>query len=341
MVHVSRRAFTAALLSGLLPRYAKAQTSTIMVANDDVEFDDILRERIDTLMRTGHGAEVLHEAPMEATDLIRSDATARPNGRNFDVICLDELSMYGVAQSGLLAHINKTNLATVDTIRPSLNKGTSIAILQSIQAIAYNTRLVHSRPISLMELWSEANRGRVGLSRKQIIANTIYAAVAGGGSIMDLGPSRARLQQWRSLDIKVYPSDAALGAALKRGEVRLAMAPMASVYVWRKSDPSINSTVPQEGTISIRQEVAVQSGTRDMAKAFAYLDLMLDPSFQKRLALERGFVPTVKSVSSDIEIAGERTLGERSQRSLWHADLAYLWEQRAAILRNWKEVFSA
>ncbi len=338
MMHVTRRTLTSALLTAaFFPGLARAQSSTIMVVNANREFDDILRYEIDDTMRSQHRAEVLHDASLPREHLFGLIADENSRKETPDVLCLDEFDMDIAARTGALEEISSLNVPRIDAIRPSWRKKTSVVSMGSAQAIVYNPSKVPDPPRSLRDLWSSKYRNRIGLADTQLLANVIYAAVAGDGSVSDISSAEAKLRQWRSLGAKIFASDEAIASALSHGDIWLTIAPVAHAYIWERAGIPIDYEVPQEGTFISHFEAAVPKSARNKAKAFEYLNLMLEPASQARIAKDRGFSPSVRDVSLDGRLADALCVEQRASSQLWQLDAAHLADQKNTALKLWKE----
>ena len=114
---------------------------------------------------------------------------------------------------------------------------------------------------------------------------------------MTTSPASA-LMEMRSLDVKIYPSNEALAAALKCEEVWLTLMWLARGFMWKKAGIPVEHAVPAEGATSICFEMAVPKNARNRDGGMAYLNAMLDPRAQTAFADRMGYAPTVNDAGA-------------------------------------------
>jgi putative spermidine/putrescine transport system substrate-binding protein len=198
---------------------------------------------------------------------------------------------------------------------------------------------VTTPPTGFADMWDPKYRGRVGLSDILYSTNTFAAAMAGGGSFSDYGPSQAKLMELRALDAKIYPSNEALATALKEEEVWMTPMWLARGYMWQKAGIPLRHVVPREGVYAILFEAAMTRNSRNKDAAYAYLDAMLRAEAQVAFADRMGYLPTVTDARLPPAVAAAISLSEADQARLRSPDYDYLIRSHSQILDFWNRQF--
>lgn len=319
----------------------RAQSSQAVVGTWGGDYAELLRTMIDDPILKPQGIEALQDvanADPRKTKLIAE----RQNRRGaMDIACLSDTDMYIIAQQGILEDVPAEKMRNGSSILPILRKPYSIPHIYSFRVILYNPNRVPTPPKSYADLWDPKWRGRVGLSDILYMANTESAALAGGGSVNDYEPAKKKLLEWRSLDVKIYPSNEALASALKSEEVWLTIMWMARGVMWQKSGIPLQHVVPSEGATPTVFEAAVPKNARNKENAWRYLDAMLDPKSQIGFAERMGFAPTVTSAKLPPELEARVTLSEADRAKLLKPDYGYLMRSQPEVLDFWNKQFKA
>src|SRR5215475_10609506 len=244
-----------------------------------------------------------------------------------DVACLSDVDAYLVASTNAFETIDAAKVPRLDKVFAELRTDTAIPHIYSAQVILYNENLVKAPPTSWADLWDPKWRGRIGLADILYPANTLAAALAGGGSVSNYDPAEKKLMELRSLDVKIYPSNEALAAGLKSEEVWLTVMWLARGFMWKKAGIPLSHVVPKEGAASIVFEASVPRNARNKEGGFAYLGAMLDPKAQIAFADKMGYVPTVSDASLPEDIASQIALSEADRAKLLKPDYKYQAER--------------
>jgi putative spermidine/putrescine transport system substrate-binding protein len=165
------------------------------------------------------------------------------------------------------------------------------------------------------------------------------AAIAAGGSERDYEPGKRKLMELRSLDVKIYPSNEALAAALKSEEVWVTIMWLARGFMWKKAGIPVEAAVPEEGATSICFEMSVPRNARNRDGAFKDLDAALDARAQGAFADRMGYAPTVTDAVLPPELARQISLTEAQQAKLRTPDYAYIAANQVALIDFWNKEF--
>lgn len=319
----------------------RAQSNQVIVGTWGGDYGQLLGSEIDKPLLAPAGIEVLQDvanADPRKTKLLAEKQSRRGT---MDVACLSDSDMNIVAQQEIFEPVTADKVSRLNAVFPELQKAYAIPHIYSAQVVLYNPNKVNPAPKGFADLWDPRWKGRVGFSDILYSANTIAAALAGGGGISNYEPAKKKLMELRSLDAKIYPSNEALAAALKSEEVWITVMWLARGFMWKKAGIPLAHVVPQEGAPAIVFEAAIPRNSRNKENAFKYLNAMLDPKAQIAFADKMGYVPTVKDAKLPAELSQQINLTEAERSRLLQPDYAYATQKNSEILDFWNKQFKA
>jgi putative spermidine/putrescine transport system substrate-binding protein len=337
---LTRRSALAATLTAGLPGFVAAQGSgQVVVGTWGGDYGDLLASNIDKPLLAPKGIEVLQDVgPQDPrkTKLIAERASRRGS---MDVCCLSDVDMFTMAQQGVFESIEASRVPNLGKAIPSLKRPYSAPHIYSAKVVLYNPSKVSAPPQSYADLWDPKYRGRVGLVDILHLQNMEAASLVAGGTEHDYEPGKKKLMELRSLDVKIYPSNEALAAALKSEEVWLTIMWLARGFMWKKSGIPVEHAVPSEGATSICFEMAVPKNARNRDGAMAYLDAALDARAQTAFADRMGYAPTVTDAQLPAELAKQISLTPEQQAKLRTPDYEYIAKNQVALIDFWNKEF--
>ncbi|WP_407165277.1 PotD/PotF family extracellular solute-binding protein [Bradyrhizobium sp. ORS 111] len=341
---ISRRHFLSAgagaatvLASGA--HVAHAASGQVVVGTWGGDYGQLLSDLIDKPLLAPKGIEVLQDVANADPRKTKLLAERQSRRGSMDVACLSDSDHYIVATTNVFDTVDASKVSRLDKVFPELRTDTAIPHIYSAQVILYNENLVKTPPTSWADLWDPKWRGRVGLADILYPANTLAAALAGGGGVSNYDPAEKKLMELRSLDVKIYPSNEALAAGLKSEEVWLTSMWLARGFMWKKAGIPLSHVVPKEGAVSIVFEASVPRNARNKEGGFAYLDAMLDPKAQIAFADKMGYVPTVSDAVLPEDLAKHVSLSEADRAKLLKPDYKYQTERSQRTLDFWNKQF--
>jgi putative spermidine/putrescine transport system substrate-binding protein len=318
---------------------ARADSGQVVVGTWGGDYGQLLSDLIDKPLLVPRGIEVLQD--VASADPRKTKLLAERESRrgSMDVACLSDVDAYLVASMNTFEPVDATRVPRLDKVFPELRTETAIPHIYSAQVILYNANQVKVPPVAYADLWDPKWKGRVGLADILWSANTLAAALAGGGSVSNLDPAEKKLMEWRSLDVKIYPSNEALAAALKSEEVWLTVMWLARGFMWKKAGIPLSHVIPKEGAASIVFEASVPRNARNKDGGFTYLSAMLDPKAQVAFADKMGYVPTVTDAVLPEDLAKQVALSEEERAKLLKPDYKYYAERSPRTLDFWNKQF--
>ncbi|MGJ5181833.1 ABC transporter substrate-binding protein [Bradyrhizobium oligotrophicum] len=342
---ISRRHFlsasagVAALASGVPT--ARAEGGQLVVGTWGGDYGQLLSDIIDKPLMAPKGYEIVQDVANADPRKTKLLAERQSRRGSMDVSCLSDNDAYIVSQSDVFEKVDAAQVKRLDKVFPELRSEIAIPHIYSAQVILYNTNQVKTPPQSFADLWDPKWRGRIGLSDILYPNNTLAAALAGGGGIGNLDPAEKKLMDWRSLDVKIYPSNEALASALKSEEVWITTMWLARGFMWKKSGIPLGHVVPKEGTPAVVFQASVPKNAKNKAGGFAYLDAMLDAKAQGGFADKMGYVPTVTDAVLPEDLAKQVSLTEAERARLLKPDYAYAAGRSQRTLDFWNKEFKA
>jgi putative spermidine/putrescine transport system substrate-binding protein len=346
MIMISRRHFlsagmgAAATLASTSPR-ARAEAGQVVVGTWGGDYGQLLSDLIDKPLLAPKGIEVLQDVANADPRKTKLLAERQSRRGSMDVACLSDSDAYVVAATNAFEAVDEKKVPRLDKVFPELRTETAIPHIYSAQVILYNVNQVKTAPTGYADLWDPRWRGKVGMVDILYPANTLAAALAGGGGVSNFDPAEQKLMELRSLDVKIYPSNEALAAALKSEEVWLTVMWLARGFMWKKAGIPISHVVPKEGVAPILFEASVPRNARNKEGGFAYLDAMLDPKAQIAFADKMGYVPTVSDAVLPEDIAKQVALSEAERAKLLKPDYKYQTERLQRTLDFWNKQFKS
>jgi putative spermidine/putrescine transport system substrate-binding protein len=341
---ISRRRFlsasaAAATMLASNPSIARAEGGQVVVGTWGGDYGQLLNDLIDKPLLAPKGIEVLQDVANAEPRKTKLLAERQSRRGSMDVACLSDSDHYIVENTDAFEAVDAAKVPRLDKVFPELRTKTAIPHIYSAQVILYNVNQVKTPPTAWADLWDPKWRGRVGLVDILFPNNTLMAALAGGGGVSNYDPAEKKLMELRSLDVKIYPSNEALAAALKSEEVWLTSMWLARGFMWKKAGIPLSHVVPKEGAVSIVFEASVPRNARNKDGGFTYLDAMLDPKAQVAFADKMGYVPTVSDAVLPEDIAKQVSLSEADRAKLLKPDYKYLTDRSQRTLDFWNKQF--
>jgi putative spermidine/putrescine transport system substrate-binding protein len=216
----------------------------------------------------------------------------------------------------------------------------SIPHIFSAMTLVYNTEKFPTPPDSLEVLLDPKWKGQVGFSDILYLYNAVFVGLGAGGDTKSFDGGKRFLAKLKPNAPRIYPSNEAVAAAFKSGEIAIACMWKARALQWRDSGLPLGFVIPKEGSVPVAFEAAVAKNSRNKDAAWEYLNAMLDPQGQIAFAEKMGYAPTVTNASLPEPL--KRVGFSDAEVKLLHAyDLKGLTEKKADILEFWNKEFKA
>ncbi len=261
----SRRALMlgggAACVTGLLRinlpgRAQSAACGRVVVGTWGGDYANFLDTYLHHQLQSGAGLEVATDlgpaSPRKSKLLAERN---RPQG-SVDIVCLDQTDMYQMARQGVLQDLSSGDVPNAARVIEPLRKAYSVPHVYSARVIVYNPEKM-PKPGSYRDLWHPDCAGKIGFADLLAVSVLESAALAWGGGPSDYEPGKAKLLELKKTGVRLYPSNEALAAALKFGEIWATVMWRARAYQWRRAGIAVESAVPEEGATPITFEAGL------------------------------------------------------------------------------------
>lgn len=326
------------------PRPALAQgdeCKQVVVGTWGGDYEQLLVENIHKPLMTPQGIEVLTDVADQNTRKAKLRAEHHARRGSMDVACLGEADMYEMAQQDMFTDPDPKLVTNMANVLPKLKRSYSVPHIYSAKVIVYNSDKVKPAPQSYADLWDPKFKGRVGLVDLLYFQFIESAALISGGNARNYEPGKAKLLELKGMDVKLYPSNETLAAALKSEEVWLTIMWRARAVQWKNAGIPVASAVPKEGATPIIFEAAVPRNAPDKPCGMRYLNAMLDPAAQVGFARKMGYVPTVTDATLPADLKQTLDFTPEEQANFFIPDLGYIAQHNAEWLEWWNKVFKA
>ena len=337
-ITATRRSLLAAGAGALLATPARA-AGTVVVATYGGDYSALLISEVEKPLLLPKGIEPSQTIGQPAERKTKLTAERASRRGSMDVTHLSDTDMFQMAQLGALEPVPADAVPNAARAIPALRKPYSVPHIYSAQVVLYNPDKVPVPPKSYADLWDPKYRGRVAIADGNSTSILFAAALAGGGSMTDWEPAKAKMMALRSLDCKIYPSNESLAAGWKSEEVWLAPMWLARGFMWKKAGLPMAHVVPAEGATPVAFEAAVPKNARNKEDAWAYCNAMLDPRAQLGFADRMGYVPTVTDAVLPPDLLAQIGFSPENQAGFKTYDYEYVNKNAQAMQSFWEKEF--
>ena len=333
----TRRSLLAA--AGALAAPTAHAAGTVVVGTFGGDYSALLISEVEQPLLAPQGIEPSQAIGQPAERKTKLTAERGSRRGSMDVAHLSDTDMFQMAQLGTLELVAADAVPNAAHAIAALRKPYSVPHIYSAQVVLYNPDKVPVPPRSYADMWDPKYRGRVAVADGNSTSILFAAALAGGGSMTDWEPAKAKMMAMRSLDCKIYPSNEALAAGWKAEEVWIAPMWLARGFMWKKAGLPMAHVVPAEGATPVVFEAAVPRNARDKDNAWAYLNAMLDPRAQLGFADRMGYVPTVTDAALPPDLMAQIGFSPEDQARFKTYDYEYVATNAQAMLDFWNKEF--
>jgi putative spermidine/putrescine transport system substrate-binding protein len=344
MTHDSRRrtllqgAAGAALIPalGLTSREARANDNQVIVGTWGGDYQNLLQKIVNPQAK---GLEIIYDTGNAVARTTKVRAEAKSRRGSMDVALLADLDMYELSVAGVLEPITNQQVPRKGEVFEPLLTPYSIPHIFSAMVLVYDTTKFKTPPRSFSQALDPALKGRVGFSDIIFNFNVLFAGLSNGGNTSSFDAGMKQLMKLKANGPKVFPSNEAVAAALKSGEIWMTCMWKARALQWQKSGLPLGFVIPDEGAVPVTFEAAVPKNARNKKAAYDYMGAMLAPQGQVEFADAMGYAPTVRDAKMSAELAARVAFTPDELKRLRALDLKELLAQKAQVLDFWNKDF--
>lgn len=321
---------------GLSTAYAQSDEKKVVVGTWGGDYQKLLQRIVNPQAK---GLEVIYDTGNAVARMTKVRAEAKSRRGSMDVTLLADLDMYELSVAGALEPIGNQQVPRKAQVFDTLLTPYSIPHIFSAMVIVYDTTKIKTPPTSFNQALDPSLKGRVGFSDIIFNFNVLFAGLANGGNTSSFEAGMKFLMNLKGNQPKVFPSNEAVAAALKSGEIWMTCMWKARALQWQKAGLPLGFAIPQEGAVPVTFEAAVPRNTRNKQAAFDYLGAMLAPQGQVEFADAMGYAPTVRDAKMSAELAARVGFTPDELKRLRALDLKQLLAQKAQVLDFWNKEF--
>ena len=142
-------------------------------------------------------------------------------------------------------------------------------------------------------------------------------------------------------DPKIFPSNEAVAAALKSGEIWMTCMWKARALQWQDAGLPLGFVVPKEGAVAVTFEGAVPKNARNKPGAWKFLNAMMDPKGQVEFARAMGYAPTVRNADLPADLKARVSFSDSELKRVLPYDSKSLVSEKVEVLEYWNKSFKA
>lgn len=322
----------------LAPSLARAADNDVVVGTWGGDYENLLQKFIAPSM-TKAGINVVYDTGNAVARTTKLKAEHGSRRGSMDVALLGDLDMYEAYRGEALAAPDAKLVPNLVNVYDQFRTSYSIPHIFSAMVIVYNKDKFKTPPDSFKLALDPEYKGRVGFSDLLFNFNTLFVGLAGGGKADSFEPGEKFLTELKKNQPKVYPSNEAVAAAFKSGEIWMACMWKARALQWRDAGLPVEYVIPKEGAIPVTFEGAVPKNSRNPKAAWQYANALLDPQGQQQFARAMGYAPTVRNAGLPPDLQARVGFTEEELKRIHRYDLKVLYETKNACLDFWNKSF--
>jgi putative spermidine/putrescine transport system substrate-binding protein len=325
----------------MLANPAVAQDKTLVLGGYGGSFETLMKEHVIPPFEKEHGVRVQF-VPGNSTENLARLQAQREN-QEMDVVFLDDGPMYQGVALGFCDTI--ADAPVLEDIYDIARMGTEKAIGAGFVAtgFAYNKKMFEEKgwapPSSWMDLADAKFRGLVSIppiSNTYGLHTLVMMARLHGGGEADIDPGFTAMVEKVAPNVLVFePSSGKMSELFQSGEIALSI--WGSGRVKSLADTGFPAAFgyPEEGAVALMVGVCpiVDSDVPEEAQAF--IQYVLSPEVQARLAETMGFGPTNSKTELAPEIAEGLPYGPENIAKLVAVDWDTINPKREEWTQRW------
>lgn len=324
----------------MIPGMAHAAGSDVIVGTWGGDYQRLLQQHIEPLVAKD-GIKVIYDTGNATARNTKLKAERNSRRGSMDVPILGDLDMYDASAANVFIPVSEKLVPNLANVIDTFKTPYSIPHIFSAMVLVYNKEQVPGGLTSFKDTLDPKFKGRVAFSDILFNFNTLFVGLAEGGKGDSFEPGYEFLRKLKSNEPKVFPSNEAVAAAFKSGEIWVACMWKARALQWRDAGLPLEFVIPEEGAIPVTFEAAVPKNSRNQENAWKYMNALLDPEGQVHFARSMGYAPTVKNATLPADLQARVGFTEAELARIHPYNLEKLASQRSTSLDFWNKEFKA
>ncbi|MCQ8780657.1 ABC transporter substrate-binding protein [Mangrovibrevibacter kandeliae] len=319
---------------------AAAQEKVLSVAAYGGSFEQLMREQVFPAFEKEHNVRIEYTAGNSTDTLARLVATK--SGPQIDVAIMDDGPMYQAIALGLCQDLTSAPVYgdLYDTAKVSGNKATGLGVVAT--GLMYNTDYFKQQgwdaPTSWADLKDAKYKGKLvvpPLSNTYGLHALIMEAGLAGGSEQDIDPGFKAFTDEIGPNVLAYePSPGQMTALFQNGQAVLSVWGSARINSLKTTGFPVQMVYPKEGAVALGILGCPVAG-RSQPEAQAFLQYLLSPEVQQKLAIGYGYGPVNKNAKLTDEQAADIPYGPERVGKLRKVDWDYVNQHREEWNTRW------
>ncbi|HEX8164643.1 MAG TPA: extracellular solute-binding protein [Beijerinckiaceae bacterium] len=283
------------------PHVAKAQVPTLKITTWGGKWGDVMKGEVLPAFEKEMKCKV--EAD-QAFPYIPKLAASSPKDPLYDVLHSNSNEQWSALDQGLVMDkIGVKEVPNVKDVHPYAvsEKVVGVTIFTSAVGLGYRT----DRGLTPPKSWNDLADPKLAGSRGgyQIPVNSLGQAhlmLLGklhGKGLTDLDAAYKALERLKPMKLVDFTGQ--MEKMLLSGEVAVGIIHDSGVYRYDGQNQPVDFAAPSEGVLALEQVLNVTPGSKVKELAFAYIDYMLRPDVQKKLAEAVWYSPANRTVKLD------------------------------------------
>ncbi|MDF3061273.1 MAG: transporter substrate-binding protein [Microvirga sp.] len=283
------------------PQVAQAQAATLKITTWGGKWGEVMKGEVLPAFEKEFKCKV--EVDQAFPYLPKLQASAK-NAPIYDVLHANSNEQWRAAVDGLVVEkITQNEVPNIKELYPYAvsDKIAGVTIFTSAIGLGYRTDKGLTPPKSWKDLADPKLAGQRG--GYQIPVNSLgqsHLMLLGqlyGKGMTDLDAAYKALEQLKP--IKLVDFTGQMEKMLLQAEVVMGVIHDSGIYRYEGQNQPIEFAAPAEGVLSLEQVLNVTPGSKVKELAYGYIDYMLRPDVQKKLAEAVWYSPASKSVKLD------------------------------------------
>lgn len=257
----------------------------------------------------------------------------------------DSFSQIGI-EEGLFQPLDRSKIPNLDGIYDLAKDpqgGFGVAYTIGRVGIIYDSAKVNPPITQWADIWRDDLKGHLSLPNVTTTSGPMVVLIAGEkagtDAYSDAGPAFEQIAALKDGVVKNYNTGSELVNLFSTGEVSASIAQDFTLGQLQAAVPTIVWADLQDGAIATLNTVNIPKGAAEVELAHQFINFILDPALQQKLAEEGVDAPVVKSVTLTPEQAAKWTYGAETIENLKRLDYSKLNAAKAAWIDEWNEIF--
>ncbi|KAB8195475.1 extracellular solute-binding protein [Nonomuraea phyllanthi] len=344
MTRLLAAALALAGLTACAPPGPAASAGKLVVAGYGGSYQEAFEQAVLPGFEKSCGCEVTYVAG-SSTDTV-AKLKAQKDAPQIDVALIDDGPQAQAVQAGLLAELDPGTVTRLDKVAKvaRLPGDVGVGFALTATGLAYNSDWYADNglkpPERLADLADPKLKGKVvlpSISNTYGVGALMLAARAGGGSESDIGPGFEGIEKVAA-NAFTFDTTADVSNYFLQGQAVASVWGGSRVETLADKDFPITFVYPEEGAIPLVATANVVNGAPHADLAQKFVNALLQPGIQEKLAAEGYDGPTVSDATLDAALAA-RVVGPEQAAGMTPLDWNAVNGARAAWTDRWtKEV---